>query len=199
MARDTRSPSPVGSTFSSSKRSRRNEDYDRDRRDGVRGSRRSRSPEVRAESLVPVAERPMLTASRDRDGIAIVMETAGILAAVVIEMTSVAVIGQGTGATDIGEILRKTRPIGRAEEIVRAKETAHARGTVMVIVVKAATETIVAGEKTHAIDDDDEGMIQLTPDLPDETIAEAMPRARHLVRDPMRYVYFPTQCFAARY
>ena len=48
MARDTRSPSPVGSPYSSSKRSRRNEDhYDRDRRDGGRGYYRSRSPEVR--------------------------------------------------------------------------------------------------------------------------------------------------------
>ncbi|KAL1958549.1 hypothetical protein VTO42DRAFT_4146 [Malbranchea cinnamomea] len=48
MARDARSPSPVGSTYSSSKRSRRDEDYtDRDWRDGMRGSRRSRSPERR--------------------------------------------------------------------------------------------------------------------------------------------------------
>ncbi|EER30064.1 pre-mRNA-processing ATP-dependent RNA helicase PRP5, putative [Coccidioides posadasii C735 delta SOWgp] len=45
MARETRSPSPVGSTHSSSKRSRRNEDYlDRSRRDDGRGHRRSRSP-----------------------------------------------------------------------------------------------------------------------------------------------------------
>ncbi|KAJ5160433.1 Pre-mRNA-processing ATP-dependent RNA helicase prp5 [Penicillium canariense] len=49
MARhgDTRSPSPVGSTYSSSRRIRREDDrYDRTRRDEGRGSRRSRSPEV---------------------------------------------------------------------------------------------------------------------------------------------------------
>ncbi|OJD15973.1 pre-mRNA-processing ATP-dependent RNA helicase PRP5 [Emergomyces pasteurianus Ep9510] len=47
MARDTRSPSPVGSTHSL-KRSRRDEDrYDRSRRDDVKGQRRSRSPERR--------------------------------------------------------------------------------------------------------------------------------------------------------
>lgn len=49
MARrgDTRSPSPVGSTYSSSKRSRRDEDrYDRDGRDEGRPHRRSRSPDV---------------------------------------------------------------------------------------------------------------------------------------------------------
>ncbi|KAG5294832.1 pre-mRNA-processing ATP-dependent RNA helicase PRP5 [Histoplasma ohiense] len=47
MARDTRSPSPVGSTHSF-KRSRRDEDRnDRSRRDDVRGHRRSRSPERR--------------------------------------------------------------------------------------------------------------------------------------------------------
>ncbi|EEP78596.1 hypothetical protein UREG_03442 [Uncinocarpus reesii 1704] len=45
MARETRSPSPVGSTHSSSKRSRRNDDYyDRSRRDDGRSYRRSRSP-----------------------------------------------------------------------------------------------------------------------------------------------------------
>ncbi|KAJ5946602.1 Pre-mRNA-processing ATP-dependent RNA helicase prp5 [Penicillium verhagenii] len=50
MARhgDTRSPSPVGSTQSSSKRSRRDDDrYDRNRRDEGRSYRRSRSPERR--------------------------------------------------------------------------------------------------------------------------------------------------------
>ena len=49
MARhgDTRSPSPVGSTYSSSRRPRREDDrYDRSRRDDGRGYRRSRSPEV---------------------------------------------------------------------------------------------------------------------------------------------------------
>ncbi|EEA20595.1 DEAD/DEAH box RNA helicase [Talaromyces marneffei ATCC 18224] len=49
MARrgDTRSPSPVGSTYSSSKRSRRDEDrFDRDGRDEGRPHRRSRSPDV---------------------------------------------------------------------------------------------------------------------------------------------------------
>ncbi|KAJ5698498.1 Pre-mRNA-processing ATP-dependent RNA helicase prp5 [Penicillium macrosclerotiorum] len=48
MARhgDTRSPSPVGSTYSSSRRNRRDDDrYDRVRRDEGRGYRRSRSPE----------------------------------------------------------------------------------------------------------------------------------------------------------
>lgn len=50
MARhgDTRSPSPVGSTYSSSRRNRRDDDrYERSRRDDGRGYRRSRSPEVR--------------------------------------------------------------------------------------------------------------------------------------------------------
>lgn len=50
MARhgDTRSPSPVGSTLSSSRRPRREDDrYDRTRRDDGRSYRRSRSPEVR--------------------------------------------------------------------------------------------------------------------------------------------------------
>ncbi|OJJ49652.1 hypothetical protein ASPZODRAFT_149149 [Penicilliopsis zonata CBS 506.65] len=50
MARhgDTRSPSPVGSTYSSSKRSRRDEDrYERSRRDDGRNHRRSRSPDRR--------------------------------------------------------------------------------------------------------------------------------------------------------
>ncbi|OAL69664.1 pre-mRNA-processing ATP-dependent RNA helicase PRP5 [Trichophyton violaceum] len=48
MARDTRSPSPVGSTYSSSKRSRRGDDnYDKSRRHDVKGYRRSRSPERR--------------------------------------------------------------------------------------------------------------------------------------------------------
>ncbi|KAK5958840.1 pre-mRNA processing RNA-helicase [Knufia fluminis] len=57
MARyaDTRSPSPVGSTYSSSKRSRKDEDrYDRSRKDDDRHHRRrrsrSRSPEVRVDS-----------------------------------------------------------------------------------------------------------------------------------------------------
>ncbi|KAI1925367.1 pre-mRNA processing RNA-helicase [Ophidiomyces ophidiicola] len=45
MARETRSPSPVGSTHSSSKRSRRNGDYyDKSRRDDGKVNRRSRSP-----------------------------------------------------------------------------------------------------------------------------------------------------------
>ncbi|EED24053.1 DEAD/DEAH box RNA helicase [Talaromyces stipitatus ATCC 10500] len=50
MARrgDTRSPSPVGSTYSSSKRSRRDDDrYERDGRDEGRTHRRSRSPDRR--------------------------------------------------------------------------------------------------------------------------------------------------------
>ncbi|KAE8147410.1 Pre-mRNA-processing ATP-dependent RNA helicase prp5 [Aspergillus avenaceus] len=50
MARhgDTRSPSPVGSTYSSSRRSRRDDDrYERSRRDDARSYRRSRSPEKR--------------------------------------------------------------------------------------------------------------------------------------------------------
>ncbi|OKL58935.1 Pre-mRNA-processing ATP-dependent RNA helicase prp5 [Talaromyces atroroseus] len=49
MARrgDTRSPSPVGSTYSSSRRSRRDEDrYERNGRDEGRSHRRSRSPDV---------------------------------------------------------------------------------------------------------------------------------------------------------
>ncbi|EAW07830.1 DEAD/DEAH box RNA helicase [Aspergillus clavatus NRRL 1] len=50
MARhgDTRSPSPVGSTYSSSRRSRRDDDrYEKSRREDGRGHRRSRSPERR--------------------------------------------------------------------------------------------------------------------------------------------------------
>ncbi|KAI9376749.1 hypothetical protein BJX61DRAFT_488211 [Aspergillus egyptiacus] len=50
MARhgDTRSPSPVGSTYSSSRRSRRDDDrYERSKRDDGRSYRRSRSPERR--------------------------------------------------------------------------------------------------------------------------------------------------------
>ncbi|PYH39997.1 DEAD/DEAH box RNA helicase [Aspergillus neoniger CBS 115656] len=50
MARhgDTRSPSPVGSTYSSSRRNRRDDDrYERSRRDDGRSYRRSRSPERR--------------------------------------------------------------------------------------------------------------------------------------------------------
>ncbi|KAF7590941.1 pre-mRNA processing RNA-helicase [Aspergillus hancockii] len=50
MARhgDTRSPSPVGSTYSSSRRNRRDDDrYERSRRDDGRSYRRSRSPEKR--------------------------------------------------------------------------------------------------------------------------------------------------------
>ncbi|KAJ5285886.1 hypothetical protein N7524_001192 [Penicillium chrysogenum] len=61
MARhgDTRSPSPVGSTYSSSRRPRREDDrYDRTRRDDGRSYRRSRSPERRYRGR----ERP-----RDRD------------------------------------------------------------------------------------------------------------------------------------
>jgi ATP-dependent RNA helicase DDX46/PRP5 len=48
MARhgDTRSPSPVGSTYSASRRRRDDDRYDRSRRDDGRGYRRSRSPEV---------------------------------------------------------------------------------------------------------------------------------------------------------
>ncbi|KAF7719338.1 DEAD box Pre-mRNA-processing ATP-dependent RNA helicase, prp5 subfamily [Penicillium ucsense] len=62
MARhgDTRSPSPVGSTYSSSRRNRRDDDrYDRHRRDDGRGYRRSRSPERRYR------DHPH---GRDRDG-----------------------------------------------------------------------------------------------------------------------------------
>ncbi|KAJ5185667.1 hypothetical protein N7472_010507 [Penicillium cf. griseofulvum] len=62
MARhgDTRSPSPVGSTYSSSRRPRREDDrYDRTRRDDGRSYRRSRSPERRYHGR----DRP-----RDRDG-----------------------------------------------------------------------------------------------------------------------------------
>ncbi|CAI7610536.1 unnamed protein product [Penicillium glandicola] len=62
MARhgDTRSPSPVGSTYSSSRRPRREDDrYDRTRRDDGRSYRRSRSPERRYRGR----DRP-----RDRDG-----------------------------------------------------------------------------------------------------------------------------------
>ncbi|KAH8425828.1 DEAD/DEAH box RNA helicase [Aspergillus melleus] len=49
MARhgDTRSPSPVGSTYSSSRRSRRDDRHERSRRDDGRSYRRSRSPERR--------------------------------------------------------------------------------------------------------------------------------------------------------
>jgi ATP-dependent RNA helicase DDX46/PRP5 len=59
MARhgDTRSPSPVGSTYSSSRRRRDDDRYDRSRRDDGRGYRRSRSPEVRlthCQLILPV-------------------------------------------------------------------------------------------------------------------------------------------------
>ncbi|KAJ5131893.1 Pre-mRNA-processing ATP-dependent RNA helicase prp5 [Penicillium atrosanguineum] len=61
MARhgDTRSPSPVGSTYSSSRRSRRDDDRSERRRDEGRGHRRSRSPERRYRDR---------DAGRDRDG-----------------------------------------------------------------------------------------------------------------------------------
>ncbi|KAJ5740769.1 Pre-mRNA-processing ATP-dependent RNA helicase prp5 [Penicillium malachiteum] len=62
MARhgDTRSPSPVGSTYSSSKHGRRDNDrYDRNRRDEGRSYRRSRSPDRRFR------DRDL---GRDRDG-----------------------------------------------------------------------------------------------------------------------------------
>ncbi|KAJ5794198.1 Helicase C-terminal [Penicillium paradoxum] len=62
MARhgDTRSPSPVGSTYSSSRRPRREDNrYDRSRRDDGRSYRRSRSPERRYRER----DHP-----RDRDG-----------------------------------------------------------------------------------------------------------------------------------
>lgn len=58
MARhgDTRSPSPVGSTLSSSRRPRREDDrYDRTRRDDGRSYRRSRSPEVSAAHRIFVS------------------------------------------------------------------------------------------------------------------------------------------------
>ncbi|KIV79327.1 hypothetical protein PV11_06893 [Exophiala sideris] len=70
MARhgDTRSPSPVGSSYSSSKRSRREEDrYERSRRDDDRGHRRrhsrSRSPDRRHRDRDRDRDR-----ARDRDG-----------------------------------------------------------------------------------------------------------------------------------
>lgn len=62
MARhgDTRSPSPVGSTYSSSRRNRREDDrFDRNRRDEGRGYRRSRSPEVGGHR----SHKPSLSAS----------------------------------------------------------------------------------------------------------------------------------------
>ncbi|GAM41389.1 ATP-dependent RNA helicase [Talaromyces pinophilus] len=83
MARrgDTRSPSPVGSTYSSSKRSRRDEDrFDRDGRDEGRLHRRSRSPDVsfqqrqRGTSLMSNLNNQLTRDSqfqrryRDRDG-----------------------------------------------------------------------------------------------------------------------------------
>lgn len=83
MARrgDTRSPSPVGSTYSSSKRSRRDEDrFDRDGRDEGRSHRRSRSPDVsfrqrqRGTSLMSDLNNQLTRDSqfqrryRDRDG-----------------------------------------------------------------------------------------------------------------------------------
>jgi len=56
MARhgDTRSPSPVGSTYSSSRRRREDDRYDRTRRDDGRSYRRSRSPEVRLTLSKPI-------------------------------------------------------------------------------------------------------------------------------------------------
>jgi len=75
MARhgDTRSPSPVGSTYSSSRRSRRDDDRYERRRDDGRGHRRSRSPEVCGESLPCIKRRgsnqfaPFQRRYRDRD------------------------------------------------------------------------------------------------------------------------------------
>ncbi|KAL3480268.1 hypothetical protein BJX99DRAFT_254858 [Aspergillus californicus] len=62
MARhgDTRSPSPVGSTYSSSRRSRRDDDrYERSKRDDGRSYRRSRSPDLK--------QRRYRERDRDRD------------------------------------------------------------------------------------------------------------------------------------
>ena len=81
MARhgDTRSPSPVGSTYSSSRRSRRDDDRSERRRDDGRGHRRSRSPEVsgKVPGLTNAASDQFTSfqrryrdrdAGRDRDG-----------------------------------------------------------------------------------------------------------------------------------
>ncbi|CAG8211740.1 unnamed protein product [Penicillium olsonii] len=59
MARrgDTRSPSPVGSTYSSSRRRREDDRYDRSRRDDGRSYRRSRSPEVSQTHSQPTLHR----------------------------------------------------------------------------------------------------------------------------------------------
>ncbi|KAJ5684656.1 Pre-mRNA-processing ATP-dependent RNA helicase prp5 [Penicillium maclennaniae] len=58
MARhgDTRSPSPVGSTYSSSRRSRRDDSRPERRRDEGRGHRRSRSPEILTNLLLSSAD-----------------------------------------------------------------------------------------------------------------------------------------------
>ncbi|KAH8693227.1 DEAD/DEAH box RNA helicase [Talaromyces proteolyticus] len=70
MARrgDTRSPSPVGSTYSSSKRSRRDEDrHERSRRDDGRSYRRSRSPNRHYRDRDGYRRRDRSLDRRDRD------------------------------------------------------------------------------------------------------------------------------------
>ncbi|KAL3262401.1 hypothetical protein ABHI18_002796 [Aspergillus niger] len=70
MARhgDTRSPSPVGSTYSSSRRNRRDDDrYERSRRDDGRSYRRSRSPEAALTISLAGLQRRYRERERDRD------------------------------------------------------------------------------------------------------------------------------------
>ncbi|TPR01881.1 Mitochondrial carrier family protein [Aspergillus niger] len=70
MARhgDTRSPSPVGSTYSSSRRNRRDDDrYERSRRDDGRSYRRSRSPEAALTISLAWLQRRYRERERDRD------------------------------------------------------------------------------------------------------------------------------------
>ena len=102
----------------------------------------------------------MLTICSDRDVIVIVIVTA---TANVIEMTTVAATGRGTGVTDIGMILGKT---------VQAGDIARAPAIGKIIAAEAVTETSVAGEMTLATGDDEE-MILLTPDLPEGMTADA--------------------------
>lgn len=181
--RDTRSPSPVGSSYSSSKRSRKDEDRPRDER---RGHRRSRSPEVRLLSFLTFKAVYSLSAYRDA-----------------------AVIGTGTeienhivGVTDRPEDETTTTMIaateipltGRIEENVRGRgvglETEMMAGT---IAGEAMTEIIGAGEMIPATEREDGGMILLTQNARlSGTIVGIVPRIRIPAESLGRLVLHPT-------
>ncbi|KAI2790180.1 Pre-mRNA-processing ATP-dependent RNA helicase prp5 [Penicillium oxalicum] len=91
MARhgDTRSPSPVGSTYSSSRRNRRDDDrYDRHRRDEGRGYRRSRSPETDVTKIA--------TALVEEIGLASAVDLEiGMMIVAIVAGVETGIIGQG--------------------------------------------------------------------------------------------------------